>query len=133
MGMIFSAAEFFYGTSPEIFRIASELRKNMTEAEKLVWEKVRKKQILGLRFRRQHPIDKYVVDFYCHSTRLVVEIDGGVHLTHENKEYDKVRTMDLENLDLTVIRFSNKQVLENIKEVIDSITSMTKKSPIWGI
>ena len=89
MRMIFSAAEFFYGASPEIFRIASELRKNMTDAEKLVWEKVRKKQILGLRFRRQHPIDKYVVDFYCHSTRLVVEIDGGVHLTYETRNMTK--------------------------------------------
>jgi len=131
--MIYSEAEFFYGASPEIFRLASELRKNITKAEKLVWEKVRKKQILGLRFRRQHPIDKYIVDFYCHPARLVVEIDGDIHLKPENKELDKIRNKDLENLDLMVIRFTNKQVFENLDEVVNAITStIVKKVPHLG-
>lgn len=131
--MTYSKAEFFYGASPEIFCLASELRKNITKAEKLVWEKVRKKQILGLRFRRQHPIDKYIVDFYCHPARLVVEIDGDIHLKPVNKELDKIRTKDLINLDLIVIQFTNKQVFENLNEVVNAITSViVKKVPHLG-
>ncbi len=118
----------FYGASPEIFKRASELRKNMTGAEKVLWEELRRKQILGKRFRRQHPIDKYIVDFFCHDAKLVIEVDGSIHNLQEQKESDTGRSEELEQLGLTVIRFTNEQVLnnpnsvkENIKQVIEMI------------
>ncbi len=82
------------GASKAIFQYAEVLRKTMTEAEKIVWEKVCKKQ-LGVRIRRQHPIYKYIADFYCHEFKLTIEIDGGIHSIKENKEYDINRVVTL--------------------------------------
>jgi very-short-patch-repair endonuclease len=72
-------AEFFYGATPEIFLRAAELRRNMTNAEKLLWQELRSKKILNLTFRRQHPVNMFIADFYCHKARLVIEIDGSIH------------------------------------------------------
>lgn len=71
--------EMFFGASPKIFQRATELRKNMTEAERILWSALRRKQLSGKRFRRQHPIETFIVDFYCHEARLVIEVDGGIH------------------------------------------------------
>ena len=68
----------YFGAKPITFEAARILRKNMTFHEKLLWEKLKLKQICGKRFRRQHPIDFFIVDFYCHEARLVVEIDGEI-------------------------------------------------------
>lgn len=113
--------EMFYGASPEIFKRASELRKNMTEPEKKLWYALRRKQIRGKRFRRQHPVSKYIVDFYCHQSKLVVEVDGGIHNNAEQKEYDIGRSYELQQLGLNIIRFTNEQVLQNLNEVIKEI------------
>mgnify|MGYP006298791947 CR=1 FL=1 len=75
----------FYNARPEIFQRAKMLRKNMTVTEKLLWEKLRNKQ-LGVRFKPQHPIGRFIVDFYCHQSKLVVEVDGEIH--DQQKEYD---------------------------------------------
>ena len=70
---------FYYGASPEMLKRAERLRKEMTEAELLLWERLRKNKNESYRFRAQHPIGKFIVDFYCHKALLVIEIDGGIH------------------------------------------------------
>ncbi len=79
------------GAMPEIFRNAERLPANMTETEVLVWDFLQNK-LLGFKFRRQHPINKYILDFYCHRKRLAIEIDGEYHLSSEQKEKDKERS-----------------------------------------
>jgi very-short-patch-repair endonuclease len=114
-------SEIFYGASPEIFKRAGELRKNMTEAERKLWSLLRKKQVGGKKFRRQHPVKTFIVDFYCHECKLVVEVDGNIHQLEEQKEYDNERTYELEQLGLKVIRFTNDQVLQQPEMVIARI------------
>lgn len=104
-----------------IFRYAKNLRLKMTEAESILWERLRKKQLKGYRFRRQHPISNYIVDFYCHALRLVIEVDGGYHSEPEQQALDLARTKDLENLGLQVIRFSNQEVFEDMEGVMAKI------------
>ena len=111
----------FFGASPEIFRRASELRKRMTKAERILWSALRKKQICGKRFRRQHPIDKFIVDFYCHECKLIIEVDGGIHNNPEQREHDIGRTYDLEQLGLKIIRFTNDQAIFHSIETLEEI------------
>src|ERR1035437_6284463 len=92
----------FYDAKRTTFQNAYALRENMTIAEKQLWERLNKNQ-LGVRFKAQHPIDIFIVDFYCHQYRLVVEVDGEIHLSQ--KEYDDGRTAELERYDLKIIRF----------------------------
>ena len=113
----------FYKAKPEIFKRAKELRKNLTEAEKSLWTKLKGNQINGLRFKRQHPIGKFIVDFYCHKASLVIELDGSIHNELEVAERDKGREYELERLGLKVVRFTNKEVLENIEKVVENIIS----------
>ena len=108
----------FYNASPEIFQKAEMLRKNMTKAETVLWERLRKNQ-LGVRFKAQHPIERYIVDFYCHNAKLVIEVDGEIH--NFQIEYDLGREAELEKYGITVIRFSNKDVINNIEKVIEKI------------
>ncbi len=108
----------FYGASPEIHRRARELRKRMTPCEKILWERLKGKCLLGYKFRRQHPLYKYIVDFYCHQLRLVIEVDGNVHLGADAVEYDLNRTTELDEFRLQVLRFSNDEVSLNTDHVI---------------
>ena len=85
---------------------ARELRDNMTDAERLLWARLRLKH-LGYMFCRQKPIGDYIVDFYCHKARLVVEVDGGQHFTEETASNDRVRDEYMRSLGLTVLRLSN--------------------------
>jgi len=112
---------FYFGASEEIIRRARILRKRMTFAESLLWGCLRKKQVNGIRFRRQHPIKNFIVDFYCQRANLVIEIDGGVHQEEEQNERDENRTYELKNLGLTIIRFSNKDVISNLDKVLNEI------------
>lgn len=119
----------FYGAKRSIFQNAEVLRKDMTIAEKKLWERLNKSQ-LGVRFKAQHPIDIFIADFYCHKFKLVVEIDGGIHETQ--KEYDEGRTAELEIWGLTIIRFCNEEVMNDIEKVLERIKShlnTTPKSP----
>ena len=109
-----------YGAPKQIFQNAEKLRINMTEAEKIVWERVCKNQ-LGVKIRRQHPVWKFIADFYCHDAKLVIEIDGGIHLIPENKEYDINRNITLKDFDIEIIRFTNDQVLKDPDSVIEEI------------
>ena len=119
--------DMFYGAKRAIFQNACELRKNMTIAEKHLWERINNNQ-LGFRFKAQHPIDIFIVDFYCHKFRLVVEVDGEIHLSH--KDYDEGRTSELERFDLTIIRFTNYEVLNDIDRVVEEIKKHLKTAPV---
>ena len=114
------ATNMHYSASKTIFQYAEVLRKNMTEAEKIVWERLCNKQ-LGVRIRRQHPIYKYIADYYCHELKLVIEIDGGIHLSKENKENDIGRDITLNEFGIQIIRFTNDQAINNIDQIIEEI------------
>ena len=98
-----------------------DLRKNQTEAEIIFWELVRNKKLLGLKFRRQHQIGHYIVDFYCHSERLIIELDGEVHNTPEQKTKDEKRDKYLKSLGNRILRFNNAELFENTENVLKVI------------
>jgi very-short-patch-repair endonuclease len=106
--------------------LAQKLRKNMTDAEKLLWSRVRMKQISGFQFYRQPIIGDYIVDLYCPAAKLVVEIDAGQHYYGEGQESDKTRDNKLSILGLKILRFSNLEVLQNIDSVLEQIYLNTK-------
>ncbi len=107
------------------------LRKNLTDAERLLWSKIRKKQVKGLQFYRQKPIGNYIVDYYCHAANLVIEVDGGQHYIESGRKRDAIRDHYLETMGLTVLRFSDVDVLTNMEGVIQRIYERLneKKSP----
>lgn len=90
-----------------------ELRHHQTEAERTVWNMVRNRQILNLKFFRQYSVGSYILDFYCPETRLAIEIDGGQHNEPENLLHDEERTKFLNEQNIKVIRFWNTEVLQN--------------------
>ncbi len=105
--------------------IAKELRKNMTPAEKLLWNELRNRKVENCKFRRQHPIDIFIADFYCHEKKTVVEVDGEIH--NNQKEYDIGRTAEIESFGIMVIRFTNHEIETNIKLAIEKIEEACKK------
>jgi len=107
----------FYGASRNTFEKAHELRKNMTKAEIALWDELKNRKLFKVRFRRQHPVDIFVVDFYCHEIMLAIEIDGEIHSKKEISEYDDGRTHDIEKLGIKIIRFTNEQVFNDINKV----------------
>ena len=109
----------YYNASPSTLEAARILRKNMTRHEGLLWNKIKGKKICGVRFRRQHPIDLFIADFYCHEARLVIEIDGEIH--NQQAEYDNSRSAEIEKFGLKVIRFKNIEVENSIEAVIKVI------------
>ncbi len=98
-----------------------ELRKNQTKAEEIFWELVRNKGFLGLKFRRQHQIGHYIVDFYCHSERLIIEFDGEVHDTSEQRKKDEKRDKYLKSLGNKVLRFRNAELIKDTENVLQVI------------
>lgn len=104
----------FGGATANKFIFAEGLRCNMTETEKLLWKELRLKKCVGLKFRRQHPYGRFVLDFYCHTEKLCIEIDGGIHQEKRNVDYDKVRTKILKDNGIEEIRFTNQQILEDM-------------------
>ena len=107
--------------SPVILARARELRQPLTHAEEKVWARVRAKQ-LGLHFRRQHPIWRFIVDFYCAAAGLVVEVDGDTHAEPDQMAYDAARTDWLERRGYQVIRFTNKEVERQLDAVLKAIS-----------
>jgi len=94
-----------------------DLRTNQTPQEILLWSRLRREQ-LGVKFRRQHSIGGYVVDFYCPSKKLVIEIDGSQHFGKEAIKYDEIRTRYFEGLDIKVLRFTNAEINTNMNGVL---------------
>ena len=98
-----------------------QLRKNMTDAEQMIWYRVRRKQIMGVQFYRQKPLLNYIVDFYCAKAHLIIELDGSQHFEDEYQQSDSVRDKALMDIGLLVLRFDNHQVLTEIDSVIRHI------------
>ncbi len=115
--------------SPELKEIAGNLRRCTTEAEDLLWNKLKNKKLNGEKFRRQHALYKFVADFYCHEHKLVIELDGEIHNQKENKEKDESRTYALEQLGLKIIRFKNEEVVKDIRKVLNIIKTHLATSP----
>jgi len=102
---------------------ARNLRKNQTPAESLLWSKLRSRQLSGFKFRRQHPLDRYILDFYCSEAHLAIEIDGGQHADDATLKRDNLRTEYLNENGIHVIRFWNDDVLKHLDEVIAEINA----------
>jgi len=100
-----------------------ELRKHLTPAEAFLWKHLKNKQLEGRKFRRQHSIKNFIVDFYCPSERLVIELDGDVHMNYTAEEYGAWRQRQLENLGIKVLRFENKMVFQLLPSVLMDIRS----------
>ncbi len=120
----------FKGAAPIIFENAHQLRLvDSTKAEKLLWEVLRNRKMENCKFRRQHPIDKFIADFYCHEKQLIIEVDGGYHNEEEQKEHDESRTQIINEHCITVIRFTNDEVLYNIQLVVEKISKVLNSKP----
>ena len=109
------------GAIGKLFEYSRELRQVSTEAEKLLWSELRNRKLNRLKFRRQHPIDKYIADFYCHERKLIIELDGTIHNEKENADYDRARTIELSGFEIRVLRFKNSEVENNMEEVLNKV------------
>ncbi|WP_343595252.1 endonuclease domain-containing protein [Acinetobacter sp.] len=107
--------------NPQLLVFAKTMRSNATDAESLMWQLLRAKRFMNLKFRRQHVIAPYIVDFYCHEIGLVIELDGSQHGTDDGRAYDAERTKFLEALGLKVVRYWNNDVLRNTESVLGDL------------
>lgn len=107
--------------SRQLKQPSRNLRKNMTDAEKKLWSKIKNKQLLGMQFYRQKPLLDYIVDFYCPSAKLIIECDGSQHHTTEGLLSDQIRDQTLAQLGLLTLRFDNYQVIQEIDFVCQTI------------
>ncbi len=115
----------FYGAGNLIFEKAKKLRNNVTPTEMILWGRL-KEYFPETKFRRQHPISFYIVDLYCHSKKLVIEIDGSIHNLDDIKIKDEIRQKDLESLGLKVVRFTTEEILYNLELVLKIIENNLK-------
>ena len=106
---------------------ARQLRRNATNVERLLWQKLRLWQLDGCKFRRQQPVGNYIVDFVCLERRLIVELDGGQHA--ENSEHDRARDEWLRDQGFVILRFWNNDVLTNIGGVLETIVTKLRNTP----
>lgn len=106
------------------------LRKEATRAEQILWKELRTKQLMGYKFRRQHGIGPYIVDFCAPRERLVIEVDGDIHAQSDQKEADSNRQEEIERLGYQVIRYTNEEIYQNLEGVLSNLLShLTKTSP----
>ena len=115
------------GTTPEIEARARYLRRNMTPAEQKLWQALKGRQLDGLKFRAQHPVGPFILDFYCPACELVVELDGDVH--DGQADYDQARTQQLYHYNYQVIRFRNEEVLADLSSVLERILQAARDRP----
>ncbi|ABW29706.1 endonuclease domain-containing protein [Acaryochloris marina] len=114
------------GTTPAVVAAARQLRLNLTPAEQKLWKALQKRQLSGLKFRCQHAIGSFIVDFYCPQCRLVIELDGDIH--NQQVEYDEARTEQLNQLGYRVIRFHNSDVMHHLDHVLQQIRQASEQS-----
>jgi very-short-patch-repair endonuclease len=119
--------KLFKGAKASIFENARQLRKELTPAEDMLWQELRNRKLNGLKFRRQHPINNYVADFYCCEKRFIVEVDGGIHHEKEQRDYDEARTKDLGSMGIEVLRFTNNEVENEMPDVLKRILDFARK------
>ncbi len=106
------------------------LRRTLTPAEAILWRYIKNSQLEGRKFRRQHSVGKYILDYYCPSEKLAIELDGSQHVLSQKKiEHDKIRTKYLNSLQIVIKRFLNGEVYNNIDGVLDSIRGEFKTTP----
>ena len=111
---------------------ARALRKNSTDAERILWSELRGHRLNGAGFRRQVPIANYIADFLCHAARLVIELDGGQHFSDQAEQADAQRTAVIEANGFRVLRFSNHDVMSNRTGVLETIaTAVAERPPPW--
>jgi very-short-patch-repair endonuclease len=108
-----------------LIQLARQMKAEPTQAEALLWKNLRKRQLGGLKFRRQHIIHACIVDFYCPAAKLVIEVDGPVH--NEQEEYDQERDNFLQEMGYQVVRFMNADILKNLDVVIAGIYDLCKR------
>lgn len=113
----------------DILRHARELRRNQTDAERLMWRLLRGRQMGGFKFRRQKPIGAYILDFYCPQKKLAIELDGGGHAEKEQALYDAQRSAYLKKAGIQVLRFWNHQVLQETEAVLQKIWNTLHRPP----
>ncbi|MDP0377020.1 endonuclease domain-containing protein [Glaesserella parasuis] len=101
--------------------LSQKLRSTQTEAERKLWQRINRDQLLGFRFNRQKPLLSYIVDFYCLKAKLVIELDGSQHYEPDYQEKDRLRDAELNSLGFTVMRFDNHSVMTNIDGVVEAI------------
>ncbi len=109
--------------SPKLRTNARALRQNSTDAERILWSELRGHRLLGAGFRRQVPIDRYIVDFVCHTARLVIELDGGQHFSTEGEQRDASRSAAIEAKGFHILRFANNDVLASRAGVLETIAA----------
>lgn len=109
-------------------KIRRRLRKKETEAEELFWQRVRNKKVNGLKFKRQHSICNYIVDFYCPSEKIIIELDGEYHDTEQQNVKDKLRDAHLQTLGFKILRFRNEKILFHLNHTIEIILNTIKNS-----
>jgi very-short-patch-repair endonuclease len=114
------------GADPRLFHFARMNRQVQTEAEVILWRCLRNRNLGGFKFRRQHPIADFIADFFCLECNLVVEVDGDYHNEREQKQYDEGRAYELGELNIKVIRFTNREVFENLDFVLKEISNHLK-------
>ena len=107
--------------SSELLIFAKQLRQQQTDAEQLLWQVLRGRNLEGFKFRRQHPVGGYILDFYCHDANLAIELDGGGHNIENQKLYDEERTKVLSGVGISIIRFWNHDVLNSLESVLEDI------------
>ena len=112
---------------PQLLFRARELRKSQTSAEKILWECLRSRRLYNAKFRRQHNINRFIADFYCHAAALVIEVDGKIH--EERKEADAVRDRFFQSQGLTVLRFTNDEVFDGLEVVLQQIAHHVAAAP----
>jgi len=98
-----------------------QLRRNMTKAEFRLWQKIKGKQLAGVKFRRQYSVDRFIVDFYCTELKLAIEVDGESHFREGVQEYDKERQAFIESVGIRFLRFTNDEVYGDLEEVLERI------------
>ncbi len=108
-------------------QFAREFRKNPTKSEKIMWNALRNRQFLNLKFRRQFLKDGYLIDFYCHELRLAVEIDGSIHLEKEQAKYDEERQKIIEQNNIRFIRINSETIESNINKILKKLEIIINK------
>ena len=116
--MVPTARHRYRHATPELVARARQLRREGTPAERILWEALRGRQLQGMRFRRQHPIETFILDFYCPQHKLVVEVDGGIHTEPTVRERDEERQRWIEAHGYEFLRFTNEEVLHELPRVL---------------
>ena len=120
----------FLRNDPTLKQRRRRLRRNQTDSERALWAKVRNKQFFGIKFFRQYGIGPYIIDFYCPTVKLAVELDGGHHSQSDNREYDAARSEYLKTQGIDVMRFWDNEVLLDIQSVLSKLA--LKVTPFYS-